>query len=161
MDVEGARHSKESMCSIGLVEVLDGVVINEYYSLIQPPGNKYHYILTKIHGLSARDTKNSPTFKDIWNDIEPILKGNTIVCHNVVYDKACLLATMKFYGLNYKSLGIEHKWRCSYKLSKAKGFFPANLKALSHRFGISSAGHHNALADARMCAKVFLKISKA
>jgi len=160
IDVETARHSKESLCSIGLCIVENGKIVDEYYKLIKPPGNKYHYIHTKIHGLSASDTKDSPTFKEAWHEIEPLLKGNVLIAHNVNFDKSCLKATMEYYGINYNNLGVEHKWKCSWKLAKVKGYFPANLKALSKRFGISTEGHHNASCDARMCAKIYMAMTK-
>jgi len=42
IDFETASRSSDSACSIGLVTVKDGVIVDEYYQLIRPK-NLYFY----------------------------------------------------------------------------------------------------------------------
>ena len=41
IDFETATGYMESACAVGIVTVTDGVISDEYYSLIQPPENEY------------------------------------------------------------------------------------------------------------------------
>lgn len=41
IDFETATGYMESACSVGIVTVTDGIITDEYYSLIQPPENEY------------------------------------------------------------------------------------------------------------------------
>ena len=158
IDFESANYNKNSICSMGAVTVKNGNIIDEFYSLIQPPGNKYHWRLTEIHKIKAADTKDSPTFFELWPQIEPLIKGQTLVAHNSSFEQNYLKATMEHYGLRYKELRAD--WRCTYRFAKAKCIVPSNLKAVCHRFGIPLKNHHNALDDSKACAKVFLSLNR-
>ena len=41
IDFETATGYMESACSVGIVTVTDGIITDEYCSLIQPPENEY------------------------------------------------------------------------------------------------------------------------
>ncbi|MBR6441130.1 MAG: exonuclease, partial [Bacteroidales bacterium] len=75
IDFETANGARTSVCSVGVVVVRGGVVVDTFYSLIQPEPNYYYYWNTRIHGLSHRDTDNAPLFPDVWAQIAPRIAG--------------------------------------------------------------------------------------
>ena len=52
IDFETANSNRSSVCSIGIVIVKDGVIIDKFYRLIKPVPNYYNRINTQIHGLT-------------------------------------------------------------------------------------------------------------
>ena len=53
IDFETANGRRTSVCSVGVVVVRGGEVVDTLYSLIRPRPNFYSRFTTAIHGLSA------------------------------------------------------------------------------------------------------------
>lgn len=155
IDFETATGHPESACAVGIVTVNDGIIVDEYYTLIQPPYNHYTYHNILVHGIRPVDTIDEKTFDGHFPDIRQRLFGRTIVAHNESFDRNVLMRTMKHYGLYYDELEIADKWECTCRIYRAKGYKPANLKYCSQRNNIA-LNHHEALSDARACAKLYL-----
>ena len=66
IDFETANGRRSSVCSVGLVVVHGGEIVDKFYSLIQPTPNYYTYWTTEVHGLTRRDTDGQPTFPEVW-----------------------------------------------------------------------------------------------
>jgi len=49
-------------CSVGIVTVENGVIVDEYVTLIKPPKNEYSPFTIAVHGIYPRDTINAKTF---------------------------------------------------------------------------------------------------
>ncbi len=155
IDFETATAQKDSACAVGVVWVKGLDIIEEYYTLIQPPNNEYNFYNTKVHGIRARDTENAPTFKDIYPKLKSILQGKKMVAHNSAFDKDVLYYTMLSAGLDYSELELPKKWDCTVKIYRKKGLPRVNLAACSKLYGIDLT-HHNALSDAMACAKLYM-----
>ena len=52
IDFETANYQRTSVCSVGLVIVRDGELVDSFYSLIQPEPIYYVPSFTDIHGLT-------------------------------------------------------------------------------------------------------------
>lgn len=155
IDFETATGYPHSACAIGLVTVENGVITEEYHTLIQPPDNEYWYRNVMVHGIKPVETLNVPTFDVLFPEIQKRILGRKLVAHNEGFDRNVLMKTMKYYGLYYDELELADKWECTLKIYRRKGYKPANLKACSERNGIDLV-HHEALSDARACAKLFM-----
>jgi len=148
IDFETAK-SPGYACQLGLVVVRKGLIVEEKCWLIQPPENKYDRNTIQIHGIYPSDTKDSPTFGDLWPEIKPYLEYQTVVSHNSSFDLEVLSR-----GLNY------------YKITPVKFLSSVCTCNLMDRISLDKAcslynveleNHHNALSDARACAKVFIE----
>ncbi len=155
IDFETATGHPESACAVGIVTVNDGVITEEYYTLIQPPNNEYWYRNIMVHGIKPIETLNEKTFDQLFPEIYKRLFGRKIVAHNEAFDRRVLTKTMKAYGLYYDELEIADMWECTCKIYRKKGYKPANLKHCSDLNNIELV-HHEALSDARACAKLYL-----
>lgn len=61
----------DSVCAIGLVRISQGQVLERRQHFIRP-----HYrpfTNTRIHGITAEQVRNAPTFEQAWPDIRPVL----------------------------------------------------------------------------------------
>ena len=52
IDFETANMEPSSVCSMGLVVVRGGEVVDRFYSLIRPEPEYYCYWNTRVHGLT-------------------------------------------------------------------------------------------------------------
>lgn len=147
--------TRHHICSVGIVTFENGIIIDEYHALIQPPNNEYNWHNIQIHGITENDTRNTPNFNVIYPEIKKRVYGKTLVAHNESFDRKVLSKTMKDYNIEYSDLNISERWECTLKIYRAKGYSPANLNACCEIHGIELE-HHQALSDARACAKLFI-----
>ncbi|MDV6170162.1 3'-5' exonuclease [Flavobacterium sp. DG1-102-2] len=155
IDFETATGYAHSACAIGLVTVENGIITDEYHTLIRPPENEYWFRNIMVHGIKPVETMNLPAFDDLFPEIRKRILGRKLVAHNEAFDRSVLTKTMKYYGMYYDELELADQWECTLKIYRKKGYKPANLKACSERHGIQ-LNHHEALSDARACAKLYL-----
>ena len=95
IDFETANYERSSVCSVGVVIVRDGEIVDTFYSLIQPEPNYYNYWCTQVHGLCRTDTDGAPVFPNVWAQIEPRIEGLPLVAHNRPFDEGCLRAVFR------------------------------------------------------------------
>ena len=62
IDFETANEQRSSVCSVGVVVVRGGEIIDRFYSLIRPEPEYYSYWNTRVHGLTLEDTADAPVF---------------------------------------------------------------------------------------------------
>ncbi len=155
IDFETANAKYYSACSVGIVTIEDGEVIDEYYTLIKPPHNEYHWGNVRVHGIKAKDTVNAPSFPEILPEIIKRLKGQTVVAHNELFDRGVLRKTALYYHIEVPEMDLNEPWECTVKICRANGHQKANLRACSD-FHKITLNHHNALSDARACALIYL-----
>ncbi|HMR18928.1 MAG TPA: 3'-5' exonuclease [Sphingobacterium sp.] len=156
IDFELATAGYESVCAVGIVNVKEGNIVNEYYSLVKPPKNKYMWQTTRVHGIKAKDTIDAPTFDELFPTLYVLLAGQHMVAHNEAFDRSVLQKTMSYYGLDYGALGLRDKWECTSNIYRSKGFVKTKLNICCKIMGIS-LDHHDALSDARGSALLYLK----
>ena len=156
LDFETANQHRSSVCSIGLVFVEEGIVVDKYYELIKPVPNFYSYWNTQVHGLLAEDTQYAAEFPELWQDLSKRLKNMPLVAHNSVFDEGCLKAVLETYQLPLH----QNPFFCTYRKSKA--LFPHlpnhRLPTVSKYLGFDLENHHNALADAEACAHIAMRV---
>ena len=146
LDFETANSNGYSVCQIGIVKVMFGVVTERVSILVQPPNNEYHYWNTKVHGITAMNTRNAPTFDEVWDDISHFFEGQTVVAHNGKFDFSCLAKVLDYYQLPHP----KYVKQCTYVI------FKKGLKKLCDEHGIN-LNHHDALSDAEACATLYMK----
>ena len=74
IDFETANGQRSSVCSVGVVIVRNGEVVDSYYSLIKPSPNYYTEWTTEVHGLTSADTDNAPLFPEVWEAVKPLIR---------------------------------------------------------------------------------------
>ena len=155
IDFETANNDRSSICSVGIVVVRSGVVVDRIYELIKPEPNFYSYHNTRIHGLTNDDTDDAPVFPEVWRKIAPKIEGLPLVAHNSPFDSSCLRAVHRTYCMDYP----DYEFYCT--LSVARKHFRDipnhRLGTVAMYCGFNLTNHHHALADAEACAAIALK----
>lgn len=156
IDFETANEHLSSVCSIGVVVVRNGIIVDRFYSLIQPEPNYYRYANSMVHGLTQEDTENEQVFSKVWSNVEPLIDGLPLVAHNKGFDESCLKAVFKTYRMDYP----DYLFYCTLAASRRllKHLPNHQLHTVAQDCGYILANHHNALADAEACAEIALQL---
>ena len=152
VDVEttGFRPGHARIVSVAALAVGDdGSVEHSVSTLLNPgvdPGP------THVHGLTAEMLDGKPCFADIAMDIVEVLRGRTLVAHNVGFDYAFLAAEAELAGVE---LPIDSVM-CTVELARRLNLGVENmrLETLAAHWGVSQIKPHDALDDALVLAQI-------
>ena len=157
IDFETANRERGSVCSVGVVIVRGGQVVDSYYSLIRPRPNYYDWWNTGIHGLDFATTRLERPFPEVWAEVEAKVGGLPFVAHNAAFDRGCLMAAFAAYGMDYP--GYEFHCTCiAARRHYGKQLPDHCLGTVAAACGFDLENHHNALADAEACAHIAIEI---
>ena len=156
IDFETANYERTSVCSVGIVVVRDGMIVDSFYSLIRPEPNYYKYWCTQVHGLCYDNTKYAPVFPDVWAKIEPLIEGLPLVAHNRPFDESCLKAVFRCYQMDYPDYEFYDTLAASRRL--LPDLENHQLDTVAAACGFPMKHHHHALADAEACAHIAIKL---
>ncbi|MZP29608.1 exonuclease [Heliobacterium undosum] len=156
IDFETANGARNSACAIGLTVVAGGKAVESCSWLIRPP--VLYFPFTYIHGITAEQVKDEPTFDMLWPTLLPYLQGQLLVAHNVSFDKGVLESTLKHYGLSLP----ESCYICS--VETARKTWPSlrnhKLNTVAEFLGVQ-LNHHDARDDAYAAAQIILHALKS
>ncbi|SHL66105.1 3'-5' exonuclease [Chryseobacterium polytrichastri] len=154
IDFETATNDRSSACEVGICVVEDSKIIETKTWLIKPPSFPYfsQYNID-VHGILPEDVKDSPTFDEIWYEIQDMMYGTLMIAHNASFDAGVLRACLNHYGIFTPKID----YLCSIQLAKKSwNYLPKyGLKHLAEYHQIKFK-HHRAGADAEVCAKISL-----
>ena len=156
IDFETANAQADSACSVGLVKVRDGAIVDEAVHLIRTPTRQF--LFTYIHGLSWSDVAEADDFGALWPRIAPMFEGaDFLAAHNASFDRGVLRACCARYGLDMPS----QPFRCTVQIARrAWNIRPTKLSDVCRELVIP-LNHHEALSDARACAQIVLAAEAA
>ena len=164
IDFETANGKPSSVCSVGIIIVQGGEIVDSFYSLIHPTPNYYAYFCQEVHGLGHCDTDEALEFPEVWEKVMnkiheyfPFIEDGEVpfVAHNKAFDENCLKAVFAAYDLAYPDYAFE----CT--LLKSRKVWPEghhNLDIIANYCGYDLTNHHHALADAEACAVIAMQI---
>jgi DNA polymerase III subunit epsilon len=152
VDVEtsGFRPGQARVVSIAALALSDdGNVEKTLYSLLNPgvdPGP------THVHGLTAEMLEGQPCFGDVVGELGKLLRGRTLVAHNVGFDYAFLAAEAEMVGAELPTDTVM----CTVELTRRLELDTENLRleTLAGHWGITQMKPHDALDDAMVLAQI-------
>lgn len=151
IDFETANEYPSSVCSVGVVVVRGGEIVEKFYSLIHPEPEYFTWFCRQVHGIGPEDTEDAPVFPFVWSRVEPLIEGLPLVAHNAGFDQGCLKAVFRVYQMDYPdyefldTLGAARRWFGD-RLPNHQ------LQTVAAACGYDLVQHHHALADAEACA---------
>ena len=157
IDFETANECCSSVCSVGVVVVRGGEIVDSFYSLIHPEPEYYQWFCQRVHGLSEEDTEAAPVFPYVWEMIAPKIQGLPLVAHNARFDERCLREVFRVYQMDYP------EYRFYDTLSASRHHFGRRLpdhqlQTVAAACGYDLTRHHHALSDAEACAHIAMKL---
>lgn len=156
IDFETANRNRYSVCSVGMVFVVDNKIVDSVYSLIDPE-EPFDRMNISVHGIRMSDVEGAPTFQSFYESIQHRLKDQMIIAHNLAFDGYVLRDSLNRYNV----IPVHSKLLCSYQLSRRliTGKSSYSLQSVCDHYGIDIINHHHALSDAQACAEIMIKLS--
>ena len=152
-DVETPNRYNNRMSAIGIDVIEDGVIVDEYYSLVNPE-QPFDYFNTRLTGISAETVAGAPTFPELWGEIEPLMSSGLLVAHNAIFDMNVLKKCLRDYQINWRPYV---RYTCTVQLGRRlQPGVSHKLNDVCDRYGIC-LNHHQANSDSRACAEILLR----
>lgn len=159
IDVETANPKRESVCSIGVAKVRNGVVVDSLDTLVQPPPGHESFggYNVAVHGITARDVAGAPTWDVVYDKVTEFIGGDALVAHNASFDRSVWTRASEAYGI----VVPRSRWLCTRDAARSVLDLPSyRLPDVSRALNISAHAHHDAGADARQCALVLVELCR-
>jgi DNA polymerase-3 subunit epsilon len=153
IDFETANSSSASACSVGLVKVRDGVVVDKVGWLIKPPAGHDTFLEwnTRIHGIRADDVADAFSWHEQFDLIADFAGIDVFVAHNAGFDMGVIKGACAATGLTPPSWA----YLCSLQVArKTYALDSYRLPLAAAAAGFTGFSHHDALADAEACAAI-------
>jgi DNA polymerase-3 subunit epsilon len=157
IDFETANEKRNSPCSIGIVVVNNGNIVEKIHHLIRPKEMRFMPINIGIHGIRPSVVENEPEFDKVWQKVKHYFNESLVIAHNASFDVSVLRNSAELYDIELPSF----KYICTMKLSRSfyKGIANAKLNTVNDFLGYEFK-HHDALYDALACSNILLNISE-
>ena len=81
---------------IAIIDIEGNTLLNKR---IKPQGTSIHPKALETHGISLKMLENEPQFKDVYADIQVVLKDKHVVIYNADFDLRILASDCKLAGL--------------------------------------------------------------
>ena len=152
-DVETPNYRCNRMSAIGITVLEDGVVTNEFSSLINPETD-FDAFNIRLTGIDEELVRDAPTFPELWPQIEPLMSSGLLVAHNAVFDLGVLKKCLDYYEIDWKPYA---RYLCTVQMGRR--ILPGmshKLNTLCDYYGIA-LNHHQAESDSHACAEILLR----
>ncbi|OIU68759.1 exonuclease domain-containing protein [Rossellomorea aquimaris] len=156
-DFETANRSRHSICSVGMVFVENGKIVDSLYELIDPE-ESFDGFNINIHGITPQDVEGAQTFDAFYHSIKEKIENKLMVAHNLSFDGYALRDNLARYGVK----PVYNQFLCTYQMSRkmVTGLPAYKLSSVCTHFGIELENHHHAADDAEACAHIMLKLAE-
>jgi DNA polymerase-3 subunit epsilon len=154
IDFETANNARSSVCSIGMVKVVNGKIADRYHKYLRPKPFRSNKFNIELHGITPEMTRNAPTLGNDWANIQAFVGDLPLVAHNASFDLSVLNESLQSCEMESSGWRIE----CTLMMARKQLSLHHNkLSDLCDHFNIPLR-HHDAGSDAEACAKLYLKL---
>ncbi|CAN5280113.1 hypothetical protein BH11ACT4_BH11ACT4_20240 [soil metagenome] len=155
IDFETANNSAASACSVGMVKVRGGRVIDSAYWLIKPPFGHDAFLEwnVRIHGIMEVDVADALLWSEQLPDLVAFAENDVMVAHNAGFDMGVIRAACAASFVETPSFD----YLCSLQVARRTYHLDSyRLPSAAMAAGFEDFSHHNALADAEACAAIIV-----
>ena len=159
IDFETANSYRGSPCSVGLVRVRNGEVVDTRHWLIRPPegADWFDTWNTALHGISADMVANAPRWKDILPEVVNFVGEDVLVAHNAGFDVGVIRYACAVDNIEWP----EVRFLCTLVMARRSLALPTyRLPFLAESLGFELSDHHDALADATAVVELVARLAE-
>ena len=154
IDFETATGKRSSICEIGICVVVNGEVMNQKSWFVRPKDNYYEERNIMVHHIDPECTADSPSFAEVWPEVQPYLEGRLVVAHNTAFDMYALRDALYESALPFPT--FTHVCSCRLSQKLFPGLYNYRLPTVCQKIGFPMNLHHRAGVDAEASARVFM-----
>lgn len=161
-ETTGANQRSDQPVSIAAIDGFGNVLMNQRVK----PTIPIHPRATKVHGMTAEDLVDEPSFAEIAEDLARMIDDKALIIYNVKFDVAMLRNAGKIFNIH--AMAIPTKYYCAmldyaefngtagrygtpkwWKLTDACGYE-----------GIEIRDAHDALGDCKMTLEIVKRMAR-
>jgi DNA polymerase-3 subunit epsilon len=144
LETTGGTAAQHRIIEVGIVLLDDGVVVEEWSSLVNP-GQRIPPSIEGFTGITNDMVADAPSFDDLRSEVRARLDGRLFVAHNARFDYGFLRNEFRRLGEKFSAPVL-----CTVRLSRTlfTEFNRHNLDTLIERWGLECGQRHRALGDA-------------
>jgi DNA polymerase-3 subunit epsilon len=153
IDFETASPVRNSVCAVGIAEVLGGRIAKVSSWLVRPPILEFSPFNVAIHGITERHVRDEPQFNELWPKLWKIFRGKPVIAHNASFDMSIIRYVFDFYRQPYPKLD----YFCTVAMARRAwpGLPNYQLPTVSTFLDIPLV-HHDPAEDAAAAAQIAL-----
>lgn len=153
LETTGTSVISDSVVEISAVKVKDGVVVDEFCTLVNPE-RPMPFFASQVNGITDDMLKDAPVFEEALAAFLEFAGDNVLVGHNIhTFDMKFIYRDAgEFYGRIPNNDYIDTLTLARQYIS---GLSHYRLVDLAQYYGISPEGAHRALNDCHMNQRVF------
>ncbi|AWB94911.1 DNA polymerase III subunit epsilon [Agromyces badenianii] len=155
IDFETANSSGASACSVGLVKVSAGRVVDREHWYIRPPfpHNEFSEWNIRIHGITPEMVAGASDWRVHLPALREFAGDDMLVAHNAGFDTSVIAKTSAAFGLEVP----DFRYLCSLQVARRTYHLDSyRLPVAAKAAGFEGFSHHDALADAEACAAIIV-----
>lgn len=155
IDFETANGSSASACSVGLIKVRDGQVVDRIGWHIRPPFGHDHFVdwNIRIHGITPDMVVDAPAWVDQLVDLVAFAGDDHLVAHNAGFDMGVIKSACAATGVEVP----VYSYLCSLQIARKTYHLDSyRLPVVAMAAGFEDFPHHDAVADAEACAAIII-----
>lgn len=158
VDIEttGLNPKSEKVIEIGAVKVVDGILTEEFQTLIQP-NRKLNEFITNLTGITDEMLESAPEEEEAFAKFLAFAGEEVLLGHHLIFDYSFLKRMAVNQNVSFERKGID-------TLKIAKTFLPElekrTLDFLCAHYQIVNVHAHRAYEDARVTAQVYQRMAE-
>jgi len=159
IDFETANSYRGSPCSVGMVKVRDGDIVDEFSTLIHPPVGFDHFdgFNTWLHGINAEKVAGAPSWRQALEWIVRFTGSEPLVCHNAGFDMGVIRYACAADDVSCPSVDFL----CTMVLARRAYRLPSyRLPFVAAECDVDFGRHHVAVSDARCAALIAVALAR-
>lgn len=153
-ETTGVNPASDKIIEIGMAKVIDGKIVEEYSTLIDP---KIHISerITELTGIKDEDVQGKPVIADIIREIIEFTEDLPILGHNIIFDYSFIKKAAFNNSMSFEKKGID-------TLKMARRILPdmphKSLEYLCNEMNINPGHSHRAYDDAVSAMQLYNKM---
>ncbi|MDN6063175.1 MAG: 3'-5' exonuclease, partial [Staphylococcus simulans] len=156
LDFETANGKRTSICSIGMVKVVENEIVETFYTLVNPK-DYFSNQNINVHGIKPQDVETAPDFNFVLPYMMQFIDNLPVVAHNAAFDMTVMHASIQALGIQTPNM----TYFCSLQLARRTiNNRRYGLKYMMDYYHLDFHGHHDALNDAKACAMITFRLLK-
>ena len=155
IDFETANGSAASACSVGLVKVRDGQIVDRIGWFIQPPLGHDHFVdwNIRIHGITPEMVEGAPSWTEQLVELMAFTGDDILVAHNAGFDMGVIKSACAATGVATPA----YSYVCSLQVARKTYTLDSyRLPVVAMAAGFEDFAHHDAVADSEACAAIMI-----
>lgn len=160
IDFETANSYRGSPCSVGLVKVRGGLIVDEQHWLIRPPeaADWFAPFNVSLHGITPEMVATAPRWREILPRLLDFVGSDVLVAHNAGFDIGVMRYACAADNIEWPRVSFL----CTLVLGRRAYRLPSyRLPFVAEACGATLLDHHDALADARAVAGIVDGMARA